>query len=85
MSKTMFSRKKLLLATLSIFSIASLPLHAIALENNAEIHKEVVSTLQDQQAVAVTIYNNDLALVKDQRKLILKTGLNKLALRDVSA
>ena len=33
----------------------------------------------------MTIYNNDLALIKDQRKLILKTGMNKLALRDVSA
>jgi len=46
---------------------------------------EVRNTLQDQQEVAVTIYNNDLALVKDQRKVKLKSGLNSLALRDVSA
>jgi hypothetical protein len=47
--------------------------------------EEIRSTLNDQQSVAVTIYNNDLALVKDQRKIKLKSGLNDLALRDVSA
>ncbi len=46
---------------------------------------ETRSTLQDQQEVAVTIYNENLALVKDQRKIKLKSGLNNLALRDVSA
>ncbi len=46
---------------------------------------ETRSTLNDQQSVAVTIYNSNLALVKDQRKIKLKSGLNSLALRDVSA
>ncbi|MDI1299605.1 DUF4139 domain-containing protein [Methylotenera sp.] len=46
---------------------------------------ETRSTLNDQQNVAVTIYNGDLALVKDTRHVMLKTGLNALALRDVSA
>lgn len=46
---------------------------------------EILSTLNDQQSVAVTIYNGDLALVKDQRKVKLQSGLNSLALRDVSA
>ncbi len=46
---------------------------------------EIRSTLNDQQSVAVTIYNNNLALVKDQRKINLNSGLNNLALRDVSA
>ncbi len=43
------------------------------------------STLQDQQSVAVTIYNQDLALVKDQRRISLGSGANTLAFRDVSA
>jgi hypothetical protein len=43
------------------------------------------STLTDQQAVAVTIYNEDLALVKDARKVQIDSGVNRLALRDVSA
>lgn len=42
------------------------------------------STLADQYGVAVTIYNDDLALVKDQRKLRLGSGANMLAFRDVS-
>lgn len=47
--------------------------------------EEQRSTLAQQQAVAVTIYNENLALVKDQRQLQLKHGANALAFRDVSA
>jgi len=43
------------------------------------------STLNDQQGVAITIYNDDLALIKDQRKLQLVAGQSTLAFRDVSA
>lgn len=46
---------------------------------------EKASGLQDQQEVAVTIYNENLALVKDRRKISLDRGLNRLAWRDVSA
>jgi len=50
-----------------------------------ETDKEIRSTLDDQHAVAVTIYNNNLALIKDTRKVTLNHGLNALAIRDVSA
>ncbi|HOE42276.1 MAG TPA: DUF4139 domain-containing protein [Rhodoferax sp.] len=43
------------------------------------------STLEDQQDVAITIYNSDLALVKDHRKIQLTPGASSLAFRDVSA
>jgi hypothetical protein len=43
------------------------------------------STLDDQQSVAVTIYNEQLALIKDQRRVLLDAGASRLALRDVSA
>ena len=46
---------------------------------------EKPSTLADQQSVAVTIYNENLALIKDVRKISLDNGLNRLALREVSA
>jgi len=46
---------------------------------------EIVSTLDDQQEVAVTIYNEDLALVKDRRRVDLPAGASDLAFRDVSA
>ncbi len=42
------------------------------------------STLDDQQSVSVTIYNSDLALVKDTRRLTLGSGMQRIALRDVS-
>jgi len=47
--------------------------------------EEQRSTLADQKEVAVTIYNENLALIKDQRKLPLKRGTSALAFRDVSA
>jgi len=43
------------------------------------------STAADQEALAVTIYNSNLALVKDTRRLVLDGGLNHIALREVSA
>jgi hypothetical protein len=46
---------------------------------------EQPSTLADQQSVAVTIYNESLALVKDQRRVSFVPGRNRLALREVSA
>jgi hypothetical protein len=45
---------------------------------------EKPSTLADQQSVAVTIYNENLALIKDVRKIALDSGHNRLALREVS-
>jgi hypothetical protein len=46
---------------------------------------ELRSTATDQTTVAVTIYNDDLALVKDERKLALDAGAQALAWREVSA
>jgi hypothetical protein len=46
---------------------------------------EGTTGLKDQQEVAVTIYNDDLALVKDLRQVKLEAGEGRLAWRDVSA
>ena len=46
---------------------------------------EVVSSLADQVGVAVTIYNKNLALIKDHRRLQLNSGTVNLAFRGVSA
>jgi hypothetical protein len=56
---------------------------AIASQAHAAV-EEKPSTLSDQQSVAVTIYNENLALVKDVRKVMLEPGSNRLALREVS-
>ena len=46
---------------------------------------EQLSTLKEQKSVAVTIYNDDLALIKDLRQVTLVSGNFNLAWRDVSA
>ena len=58
---------------------------AVALAFSAALHAaEKPSTLADQQSVAVTIYNENLALVKDLRRIAFDAGRNTLALREVS-
>lgn len=46
---------------------------------------EKLTTRADQREVAVTIYNENLALVKDGRRVALERGANQLAWREVSA
>jgi hypothetical protein len=46
---------------------------------------ERTTTALDRQTVAVTIYNDDLALVKDARRVRLEQGANRLVWREVSA
>ncbi|GLH67792.1 DUF4139 domain-containing protein [Geothrix edaphica] len=47
--------------------------------------QESVTTLKDQKALAVTIYNDNLALVKDTREVRLPRGESRLAFQEVSA
>ena len=44
---------------------------------------EKISTDQDQASIALTIYNDNLALVRDVRAIFLDADLNRLAWRDV--
>lgn len=46
---------------------------------------EQTSTAAQREAVAVTVYNGDLALIKEVRRVNLANGLNRLSLREVSA
>ncbi|HOD32903.1 MAG TPA: DUF4139 domain-containing protein [Holophaga sp.] len=57
----------------------------LALTLAAQTPQEVPTTLKDQQALAVTIYNDNLALVKDQREVRLPKGMAALAFQEVSA
>jgi hypothetical protein len=47
--------------------------------------QETTTTLKDQKALAVTIYNDNLALVKDTREVRLPKGEARLAFQEVSA
>ncbi len=84
----MFKRHAIAVAVLFTLSIAPYSSGAIALETNQQNNTsqdEVRSTINEQQSVAVTIYNNNLALVKDQRKVQLGSDIQRLEIRDVSA
>ncbi len=58
---------------------------ALIAANHCYALDERQSTAAEQTALAVTIYNGDLALVKDARKVRVINGDNLLAWRDVSA
>lgn len=58
---------------------------SLALATTAWSVDERASNQAEQTALAVTIYNSDLALVKDARRVKLHSGENLLAWRDVSA
>jgi hypothetical protein len=77
MEITMFKPQLILLA----ISAAIMSTPSMALDGITE-HR---STLNDQKSVAVTIYNSNLALIKDVRNVKLNKGLNAIAMRDVSA
>jgi hypothetical protein len=51
----------------------------------AQTPAELNSTASDRSGLAITVYNDNLALVKEQRKLSLPAGTVRLALREVSA
>ncbi len=54
-------------------------------EQSAVKAKSLSSTLEDQSGVAVTIYNVNLGLVKDQRLINLPEGLGELKFMDVAS
>ena len=49
------------------------------------VAQETPTTLKDQKGLAVTIYNDNLALVKDTREVRLPRGEARLAFQEVSA
>ncbi len=46
---------------------------------------EIISTAKEQKSVAVTIYNQNMALIKDKRRIAVPQGRRSLAFREVSA
>ena len=57
----------------------------LALTLAAQSAGDMTTTLKDQKNLAVTIYNENLALVKDQRELRLPKGDAQLAFQEVAA
>lgn len=50
----------------------------------ADVSKEIVSTATDREATAITVYNDDLALIKERRQVQLPAGQIRLSVREVS-
>lgn len=68
---------------LSVIGILSLPLASAA---SARLETANISTgLNDQESVAVTVYNSDIGLIKDIRQLTLPGGLTELRFGEVAA
>ena len=57
----------------------------LALTGAATAAEVQTSTLDDQQSVEVTVYNSNLGLVKDTRKIVLPEGVGELRFMDVAA
>jgi hypothetical protein len=69
----------------AVRALGSLALSGVLFAAAAAQTGERISTLADQRGVGITIYNDDLALVRDRRRLTIPAGESQLALRDVSA
>ncbi len=64
--------------------VTALCMTAVSASVAAENPKDVVSVATDRETTAITVYNDDLALVKERRKVQLPAGLTRLSLREVS-
>ncbi len=51
----------------------------------AAIPQASTSSLEDQTALSITVYNSDLALVRDVRRIRLATGVSDLQFMDIAA
>ncbi len=58
---------------------------ALSLASGGVWAAEIISSQKDQQEISLTVYNEDLALIRDVRRVPLTKGLNRIALREVSA
>lgn len=68
----------------SLFLMLGIISHVNATPGN-ERPNEKLSRAEDRATVAVTIYNESLALVREERDIFLDQGRNSIAMREVSA
>ena len=79
-------RVKYLIAVLAVLFLAFIGnSSALSAKQNSAKSPEATSTLEDQSNVALTIYNVNLALVKDERRIKLFNGTGNLRFMDVAS
>ncbi len=72
-----FNQQRLLLAFVALFSVNS--------TGNALAATEKMTTRSDQTAIAITLYQQNLALIKDTRSLTLENGRTRLVWQEITA
>src|SRR3990172_56336 len=79
-------RVKYIVSVLAVLFLAGTCYCTAASEDTREVKNgAATSTLDDQTGVALTIYNVNLGLVKDQRQIRLSKGISDLRFMDVAA
>src|ERR1700736_964255 len=73
-------------AALIITAGATVPRHSLpAISASPAAAQDVTSTLDDQTELAVTVYNSDIALIRDVRSLQIARGTSDLQFMDIAA
>src|SRR5438128_6716835 len=78
-------RARFCLAALILAAAAILPRAGVPAVTAAKGPEQSSSTLDDQSELAVTVYNSDIALVRDVRSLELARGSSDLRFMDIAA
>lgn len=71
--------------TTMLFTLLSLTVCTVPLSAKEEMPAPLTSTLSDQTGLAVTVYNVNIGLVKDRRKIRLPGGVGELRFMDVAS
>ncbi len=71
--------------SLNSYSITTVIISLIFFSHSLMAKTDIVSTTGDQSALSLTIYNSNLAFVRDTRSITLKKGINQLSLEGISA
>jgi len=66
-------------------ALVSIPHSRVEVVSHAAVPQDGSTTLDDQEELAVTVYNSDLALVRDVRRLTLPRGVSHLDFMDIAA
>src|SRR5436309_6530363 len=84
-----FSRRKTMKLKLASLGLGLIFLVSVKPQFRSEVAQasppSTTTTSQDQQSLSLTIYNSNIGLVKDTRKIRLSPGLSELKFMDVAA
>jgi hypothetical protein len=77
--------RRLAITVLMTIALGAMDFAASAAQTNQATLPAVSSVLEDQTGLALTIYNVNLGLVKDQRQIRLGKGTGELRFMDVAS